>query len=71
MSVIVTTFSTLHGFNEDPSTVRKYPVPASVTVLAIHHGAQGMGYFKQLSPDLVMLLQLNGAKKVLKFDTLF
>lgn len=53
----VTTFSTLHGFDEDPSTVGKHPVPAAVAVLAIHRGAQRMGNFKQLSSGLVMLLQ--------------
>lgn len=52
-----TTFSTLHALNEDPSTVGKDPVPTAVTVLSIHHGTQGMGYFKQLSSGLMMLLQ--------------
>lgn len=53
----VNTFSTLHGFNEDPSAVGEHPVPAAVAVLAIHHGAKRMGDLKQLSSGLMMLLQ--------------
>lgn len=33
-------FSTLHGLNEDPSTVGEHPVPAAIAVLTVHHGAQ-------------------------------
>lgn len=65
MQCVVTTFSTLHGFDEDPSAVGKYPVPAAVTVLAIHHGAQRMGDFKQLPPGLMMLLQMDKTHSVI------
>lgn len=53
----VITFSTLHGLNEDASTVGKYPVPTTVAVLTVHHRAQRMGYLKQLLSGLMMLLQ--------------
>lgn len=56
MCMCVTTFPTFHSLNEDPSTVGQYPVPAAVTVLSVHHGAQRMGDFKQLSSGLMMLL---------------
>lgn len=53
---VSTTFSALHSFNKDSSTVGQHPVPAAVTVLPVHHGAKRMGYLKELSPGLMMLL---------------
>lgn len=54
--IIEQTFAALHALHEDTPALRQHPVAPLVAVLSKHHGAQGMRRFKELAPDLVLLL---------------
>lgn len=59
--LIVPTFTTLHAFYKNPPTLRKDPVPASVTILAKHHRTQRVRSVKELPSVLTLLLLKNDA----------